>query len=65
MTNKLEKFWRRHHSFLHEHGYELRDKFKPGWVPTWKNASQRARDPNGPTVPVMFLEPFPLTLADD
>ncbi|KAF9029892.1 hypothetical protein BDZ89DRAFT_1014081 [Hymenopellis radicata] len=51
MADKYEKFWTRHHSFLHEHGYELRDKFKPGWVPTWESESQRARDPDGPGTP--------------
>ncbi|KAF9010983.1 hypothetical protein BDZ89DRAFT_1024358 [Hymenopellis radicata] len=48
MADEYEKFWTRHYSFLHEHGYELRDKFKPGWVPKWKNELERTRDPDGP-----------------
>ncbi|KAF6744608.1 kinase-like domain-containing protein [Ephemerocybe angulata] len=31
-----EVFWRDHYEWLLESGYQLRPRYKPGWVPTWK-----------------------------
>ncbi|KAG6818623.1 hypothetical protein H0H93_003389 [Arthromyces matolae] len=30
-----EIFWRDHYEYLKEHGYTLRDRYRPGWVPSW------------------------------
>ena len=30
-----ERFWRDLYPFLLGHGYELRPRFRPGWVPSW------------------------------
>lgn len=30
-----EIFWRDSFSFLSNHGYQLRPRFRPGWVPSW------------------------------
>ncbi|KAF9025159.1 hypothetical protein BDZ89DRAFT_1114340 [Hymenopellis radicata] len=42
MADEDEKVWTLHYAFLHDQGYELRDKFKPGWQPTWKTPLERA-----------------------
>ena len=31
-----EVFWRDLHPFLMAHGYQLRPRFRPGWIPSWK-----------------------------
>ncbi|KAF9029884.1 hypothetical protein BDZ89DRAFT_1112380 [Hymenopellis radicata] len=41
MADEDEKIWTLHYEFLHDQGYELRDKFKPGWQPTWKTPLER------------------------
>lgn len=33
-----EVFWRDHYKWLHECGYELRPRYKPGWKPSWLSA---------------------------
>lgn len=33
-----EVFWRDHYKWLHERGYELRPRYKPGWKPSWLSA---------------------------
>ena len=30
-----EVFWRDHHKWLEEHGYMLRPRLRPGWIPSW------------------------------
>ncbi len=30
-----EKYWRDTQPFLVKHGYELRPRFRPGWIPSW------------------------------
>ena len=30
-----EKWWRDRYNFLMKHGYQLRPRFRPGWIPTW------------------------------
>ncbi|KAJ7071939.1 hypothetical protein C8F01DRAFT_1243039 [Mycena amicta] len=32
----IEEYWRDHHSWLKEHGYELRPRYRSNWVPSWK-----------------------------
>ncbi|KAF8919128.1 kinase-like domain-containing protein [Mucidula mucida] len=49
MADEYEKTWTLHYEFLHDQGYQLRDKFKPGWQPTWKTPLEREYDPNGPS----------------
>lgn len=36
-----EVWWREHYTWLLEQGYELRERYKPDWVPSWKG---RGRD---------------------
>ncbi|KAG6910423.1 hypothetical protein DXG01_010778 [Tephrocybe rancida] len=38
-----EILWRDHYNFLKEHGYTLRKRYEPGWVPSWLNTSQKPR----------------------
>ncbi|KAG6847562.1 hypothetical protein H0H93_007367 [Arthromyces matolae] len=33
--DKSEIFWRDNYEYLKEHGYTLRDRYRPGWVPSW------------------------------
>ncbi|KLO08635.1 hypothetical protein SCHPADRAFT_944282 [Schizopora paradoxa] len=35
-----EVFWRDIHPFLMDHGYQLRPRFRPGWVPSWKGTNK-------------------------
>ena len=30
-----EVFWRNHQKWLEEHGYMLRPRLRPGWIPSW------------------------------
>ncbi len=30
-----EKYWRDVQPFLFKHGYELRPRFRPAWIPSW------------------------------
>ncbi|KAF9055034.1 hypothetical protein BDZ89DRAFT_938438, partial [Hymenopellis radicata] len=59
MADKYEKIWTLHYEFLHDQGYELRDKFKPGWQPTWKTPLERVNDPNG-----AYTSRAPSTIVD-
>lgn len=36
-----EVWWRAHYSWLLEHGFQLCERYKPDWVPSWKG-----RDPS-------------------
>ncbi|KAL5492972.1 hypothetical protein ACEPAI_4420 [Sanghuangporus weigelae] len=40
LTNS-EKWWRDRYSFLMKHGYQLRPRFRPGWIPTWVRKKKR------------------------
>ncbi|TFK47138.1 hypothetical protein OE88DRAFT_1714631 [Heliocybe sulcata] len=35
-----EEFWCDHQGWLKEHGYMLRPRFRPGWVPSWKGTDK-------------------------
>ncbi|KLO08628.1 hypothetical protein SCHPADRAFT_916894 [Schizopora paradoxa] len=35
-----EKFWRDTQPFLLKHGYELRPRFRPGWIPSWRSTGE-------------------------
>ncbi len=35
-----EIFWRDRHDWLKRHGYNLRPRYKPGWVPPWKDTGE-------------------------
>ncbi|KAG6910414.1 hypothetical protein DXG01_010769 [Tephrocybe rancida] len=39
ILSSVEVFWRDHYNFLKEHGYTLRKRYEPGWVPSWLNTS--------------------------
>jgi hypothetical protein len=30
-----EELWRDRYTFLLDHGFELRPRYKPGWAPSW------------------------------
>lgn len=34
-----EVFWRERYDFLKQHGYQLRPRFAPDWVPSWIGTS--------------------------
>lgn len=36
-----EIYWRDHQVWLSEQGYMLRPRYRPGWVPSWKNSGKR------------------------
>lgn len=38
----LEVYWRDRYDFLHNAGYQLRPRYKPDWVPSWR-ASKKSR----------------------
>ncbi len=37
-----EVFWRDLYPFLMDHGYQLRPRFRPGWIPSWKGTNERS-----------------------
>ncbi|KAJ7228306.1 hypothetical protein GGX14DRAFT_612096 [Mycena pura] len=41
-----EVFWRDHYDYILEHGYKLRPRYRPDWVPSWKSwwSGTRAED---------------------
>ncbi|KAF8178269.1 kinase-like domain-containing protein, partial [Pholiota molesta] len=39
-----EEFWVAHQPFLLQHGYRLRDRYSPNWIPSWEIGSKK-RDP--------------------
>ncbi|KAG6836479.1 hypothetical protein H0H93_007648 [Arthromyces matolae] len=38
-----ECFWRDHYDFLKAHGYTLRQRYKPDWVPSWEKDGYTGR----------------------
>ncbi|KAG6876587.1 hypothetical protein C0993_002013 [Termitomyces sp. T159_Od127] len=42
--SNAEIFWRDHYSFLKQHGYTLRKRYDPAWVPSWLNTSKSPRE---------------------
>lgn len=40
--SNTEEWWRDHHGLLVDHGYELRPRFRPGWIPSW---TRNKKDP--------------------
>lgn len=36
-----EVYWRDHYTWLVEQGYMLRPRYKPGWIPSWKDTGRR------------------------
>ena len=38
--SKDERWWMERSGFLESHGYRLRPRFRPGWVPSWQNTGQ-------------------------
>lgn len=36
-----EVAWRDRQNMLEQHGYLLRPRFRPGWIPSWVNTSKR------------------------
>ncbi|KAG6859214.1 hypothetical protein C0995_010620 [Termitomyces sp. Mi166 len=39
-----EVFWRNHYQFLKDHGYTLRKRYDPDWIPSWINTSKNWLD---------------------
>ncbi|KAG6897209.1 hypothetical protein C0993_007673 [Termitomyces sp. T159_Od127] len=39
-----EKLWADHQPYLLSRGYQLRPRYRPGWVPSWKNCKSPLRD---------------------
>ncbi|KAF9017235.1 hypothetical protein BDZ89DRAFT_994015 [Hymenopellis radicata] len=37
----MELFWASHYTYLLGNGYQLRARYRPGWVPSWLGASER------------------------
>lgn len=35
-----EIFWRDRYDWLEQRGYELRTRYKPDWVPSWKGTGR-------------------------
>ncbi|KAE9392784.1 hypothetical protein BT96DRAFT_924531, partial [Gymnopus androsaceus JB14] len=35
--SETEIFWRDHYDWLKEHGYQLRPRYQPNWVPSWRS----------------------------
>lgn len=40
-----ETWWRDHQQMLESHGYLLRPRLRPGWVPSWLNSKK---------IPILF-----------
>ena len=38
--SKGEKYWRDHYDWLLQCGYQLRPRYRPGWVPSWKGTNK-------------------------
>ena len=39
-----EAFWRENYQFLLDHGYQLRPRYSPDWVPSWIGTSKHPRN---------------------
>ncbi|KAG6822649.1 hypothetical protein H0H92_013060 [Tricholoma furcatifolium] len=39
-----EVFWRKNYQFLKEHGYTLRARYRPDWIPSWWGTSENWRE---------------------
>lgn len=39
--NSSEIFWRDHQKWLESCGYMLRPRYKPDWVPSWKDSKDK------------------------
>jgi hypothetical protein len=35
-----ELWWRDHYQMLEDHGYRLRPRYRPDWVPSWKKSGK-------------------------
>jgi hypothetical protein len=38
--NSLEVFWRDHFTWFREQGYQLRPRYAPDWIPSWKGTNK-------------------------
>ncbi|KAJ7179694.1 kinase-like domain-containing protein [Mycena filopes] len=50
-----EAFWRDYQPFLLEHGYQLRRRFHPDWVPSWKTRKESYSAEDGRRLPYSQL----------
>lgn len=51
-----ELFWRDRYDWLKQHGYTLRTRYKPDWVPPWKGTDHPpSRYEEGMSVMVLFI----------
>ncbi|KAF8069049.1 hypothetical protein FPV67DRAFT_1561759 [Lyophyllum atratum] len=39
--SETELFWRNHYNFLKDHGYTLRERYRPDWVASWLRSSAK------------------------
>ena len=39
-----EAFWRENYQFLLDHGYQLRPRYSPDWVPSWIGTNKHRRN---------------------
>jgi len=39
-----EAFWRENYQFLLDHGYQLRPRYSPDWVPSWIGTNKHPRN---------------------
>ncbi|KAI0081952.1 hypothetical protein K474DRAFT_1655844 [Panus rudis PR-1116 ss-1] len=62
-----EDFWRDHQPWLAKHGYQLRPRYHPNWVPSWTVKSEDDRDPDDREDGIAFETPDVLdaTRMDD
>lgn len=37
---ETERWWKDRYSLFVEHGYELRPRLRPGWVPSWRGTNK-------------------------
>lgn len=57
ILTRHERVWRSRQQWLEEHGYMLRSRYKPGWVPSWKGTKKWYEDcDDGPINPVRAIQ---------
>ncbi|KAJ3512557.1 hypothetical protein NLJ89_g3446 [Agrocybe chaxingu] len=60
-----EEFWLEHYQFLKDHGYELRPRYRPGWVRSWKDTDKIFYVCEDGVIPQVSMVIFVLLLAEE
>jgi hypothetical protein len=64
-----EKFWVVQQPFLLAHGYRLRPRYDPAWVPSWKGTSEKPvknyEAEDAPRIRVRGIDPYFYAYASD